>query len=63
MKERKMTAQSSLVKANKRSAKHKTKLLETELESIKNRKEHPLSTNIILEDKIVSSAFPNIVIC
>ena len=36
------------------------KSFETELENIKNRKEHPLSVNDILEDNVVSSAFPNI---
>ena len=50
----------SLVKANKSSTKKEIKSLKTELENIKNRKEHPLSVNNILEDNIVSSAFPSI---
>ena len=58
--ERKITAQLSLVKANKRSTNKETKWLETELENIKNRKEHPLSVNDVLEDNVVSSAFPSI---
>ena len=53
-------AQLSLIKANKRSTKKGIKSLETELENIKNRKEHPLSVNDILEDNVVSSAFRNI---
>ena len=57
---RKITAQLSLVKANKRSTNKEIKWLETELENIKNRKEHPLSVNDILEDNVVSSAFPSI---
>ena len=57
--ERKIIAQLSLVKANKRSTKKELKSLETELENIENRKEHPLSVNDILED-VVSSTFPNI---
>ena len=58
--ERKITAQLSLVKANKRSTNKKIKWLETELENIKNRKGHPLSVTDILEDNIVSSVFPSI---
>ena len=52
--ERKITAQLSLVKANKRSTNKEIKWLETELENIKNRKGHPLSVTDILEDNIVS---------
>ena len=52
--------QLSLAKANKRSTTKEIKWLETELENIKNRKEHPLSINHILEDNTVSSAFPSI---
>ena len=44
--------QLSLVKANKRSTTKEIKWLETELENIKNRKEHPLSINNILEGNI-----------
>ena len=58
--ERKITAQLSLVKANKRSTNKEIKWLETELENIKNRKGHPLSVTDILEDNIVSSVFPSI---
>ena len=58
--ERKITAQLCLVKASKRSTNKEIKWLETELENIKNRKEHPLSVNDILEDNVVSSAFPSI---
>ena len=58
--ERKITAQLSLVKANKRSTDKEIKWLETELENIKNRKGHPLSVTDILEDNIVSSVFPSI---
>ena len=58
--ERKITAKLSLVKANKSSPKKEIKPLETELENIKNRKEHTLSVNNILEDNIVSSTFPSI---
>ena len=58
--ERKITAQLSLVKANKRSTNKEIKWLETELENIKNRKGHPLSVMDILEDNIVSSVFPSI---
>ena len=58
--ERKITAQLSLVKANKRSTNKEIKWLETELENIKNRKGHPLSITDILEDNIVSSVFPSI---
>ena len=53
-------AKLSLVKANKSSTKKEIKSLKTKLENIKNRKEHPLSVNNILEDNIVSSAFPSI---
>ena len=53
-------AKLSLVKANKSSTKKEIKSLKTELENIKNRKEHPLSIYNILEDNIVSSAFPSI---
>ena len=53
-------AKLSLVKANKSSTKKEIKSLKIELENIKNRKEHPLSVNNILEDNIVSSAFPSI---
>ena len=60
MEARKIKAKLSLVKANKSSTKKETKSLETELENIKNRKEHPLFINIILEDNIVSAAFPSI---
>ena len=49
----------NLVKANKSSAKKEIKSLETELENIKNRKEHSLPVNDILED-VISSAFPSI---
>ena len=52
--ERKIIAQLSLVKANKRSTNKEIKWLETELENIKNRKGHPLSVTDILEDNIVS---------
>ena len=58
--ERKITAQLSLVKANKRSTNKEIKWLETELENIKNRKGHPLSVTDILEDNIVSSVFSSI---
>ena len=58
--ERKITAQLSLVKANKRSTNKEIKWLETELENIKNRNGHPLSVTDILEDNIVSSVFPSI---
>ena len=58
--ERKIMAQLSLVKANKRSTNKEIKWLETELENIKNRKGHPLSVTDILEDNIVSSVFPSI---
>ena len=50
--ERKIVVQLSLVKANKRSTTKEIKWLETELENIKNRKEHPLSINNILEGNI-----------
>ena len=56
-KERKIKAKLSLLKANKSSSKKEIKSLETELENIKNRKEHPLYVNNILEDNVVSSAF------
>ena len=49
----------SLVKPNKSSSKKEIKLLETELENIKNWKE-PLSIINILEDNTVSVAFPSI---
>ena len=58
--ERKITVQLSLVKANKRSTNKEIKQLEIELENIKNRKEHPLSVNDILEENLASSAFPSI---
>ena len=58
--ETKITAQLSLAKANKRSTNKEIKWLEIELGNIKNRKEHPLSVNDILEDNLVSSAFPSI---
>ena len=54
MEERKIMVKLSLVKANKSSKQKEIKSLGTELENIKNRKEHPLSVNI------VSSAFPSI---
>ena len=60
MEERKIMAKLSLLKANKSSTKKEIKSLETELENIKNRKEHPLYVNNILEDNVVSSAFPSI---
>ena len=47
-------------KGNKSSTKKEIKSLETELENIKNSREHPLSINDILEDNIVSSDFPSI---
>ena len=55
MEERKIMVKLSLVKANKSSKQKEIKSLGTELENIKNRKEHPLSVN-----NIVSSAFPSI---
>ena len=55
-----MVVQLSLVQVNKRGAKKEIKLLETELENIKNRKEHSLSVKDILEDNVIPSAFPNI---
>ena len=57
--ERKIMAKLSLVKANNRSAKKENISLETGFKN-KNRKEHPLSINKILEDNIISSAFPSI---
>ena len=57
MEERKITAKLSLVKAIKSITKKEIKSLKTELESIKNRNEHPLSVNNILVDNVVSSAF------
>ena len=60
--ERKITAQLNLVKANKRSTNKEIKWLETELENIKNRKEHPLSVNDILEDNVYFLLFPVFVI-
>ena len=58
--ERKITVKLSLVKANKSSTQKEIKSLEIELENIKNRKENPLSATDILEDNVVSSAFPSI---
>ena len=60
--ERKITTQLSLVKVNKRSTNKEIKWLETELENIKNRKEHPLSVNDILEDNVYFLLFPVFVI-
>ena len=50
----------SFLKVHKSSTKKEIKSLETELENIKNRKEHPLSVNDILQDNVLSSAFPSI---
>ena len=57
-------AQLSLVKANKRSTNKEIKWLETDLENIKNRNEHPLSINNIVEDNVIYLLlFPVFVIC